>query len=123
MYCVSFVLIRTGRDTFIDEPDYMARGPGVTPEATRWLYEHGVRVMGIDAWGWDRPLWMQAREALASGKPGVFWAAHQTDLAYCQIERVANLSQLPATGFTVACFPLRLVGASAAPARVVALIN
>ena len=120
---LDIVLIRTGRDTFIDEPDYMARGPGVTPEATRWLYEHGVRVMGIDAWGWDRPLWMQAREALASGKPGVFWAAHQTDLAYCQIERVANLSQLPATGFTVACFPLRLVGASAAPARVVALIN
>ncbi len=120
---LDIVLIRTGRDAFIDEPDYMARGPGVTPEATRWLYEHGVRVMGIDAWGWDRPLWMQARDALASRKPGVFWAAHQTDLAYCQIERVANLSQLPATGFTVACFPLRLVGASAAPARVVALIN
>src|SRR4051812_41121501 len=120
---LDIVLIRTGRDTFIDEPDYMARGPGVTPEATRWLYDQGVRVMGIDAWGWDRPLWMQARDALASGKPGVFWAAHQADLAYCQIERLANLSQLPATGFTVACFPLRLVGASAAPARVVAIID
>ena len=120
---LDIVLIRTGRDTFIDEPDYMARGPGVTAEATWWLYEHGVRVMGIDAWGWDRPLWMQAQEALASGKPGVFWAAHQTDLAYCQIERLANLVQLPATGFTVACFPLRLVGASAAPARVVAIID
>ena len=120
---LDIVLIHTGRDAFIDEPDYMARGPGVTAEATRWLYEHGVRVMGIDAWGWDRPLWMQAREALASGRPGVFWAAHQADLAYCQIERLANLVQLPATGFTVACFPLRLVGASAAPARVVAVID
>ena len=29
------------------------RGPGVSAEATRWLYERGVRVMGIDAWGWD----------------------------------------------------------------------
>ena len=120
---LDIVLIHTGRDAFIDELDYMARGPGVTPEATRWLYEHGVRVMGIDAWGWDRPLWMQAQEALASGRPGVFWASHQTDLAYCQIERLANLAQLPATGFTVACFPLRLVGASAAPARVVAIID
>ena len=29
--------------------DYMARGPGVTADATRWLFEQGVRVMGIDA--------------------------------------------------------------------------
>ena len=49
------VLVRTGRDAFYAEPDYMARGPGVTAEATRWLYEQGVRVMGIDAWGWDAP--------------------------------------------------------------------
>jgi hypothetical protein len=40
-----------------------------------------------------------------------------------QIERLANLDKLPATGFTVACFPLRLVGASAAPARVVAILG
>ena len=33
-------------------------------EATRWLYEQGVRVMGIDAWGWDAPLDKQAAEAL-----------------------------------------------------------
>jgi kynurenine formamidase len=117
------VLIRTGRDRFYDEPDYMARGPGVTAQATRWLYERGVRVMGIDAWGWDRPLYMQAQEALASGKPGVFWEAHQCGLAYSQIERLANLDQLPPTGFTVACFPLKLVGASGAPARVVAILD
>jgi kynurenine formamidase len=44
-------------------------------------------------------------------------------LAYSQIERLANLDQLPAHGFTVACFPLRLKGASAAPARVVAILD
>jgi kynurenine formamidase len=117
------VLISTGRDAFVDEPDYMARGPGVTADATRWLYERGVRLMGIDAWGWDQPLWMQARDALNARQQGVFWAAHQVDLAYCQLERLANLAELPATGFTVACFPLRLVGASAAPARVVGIIG
>jgi kynurenine formamidase len=42
---------------------------------------------------------------------------------YCQIERLHNLGELPATGFTVACFPLRIVGASAAPARVVAIVD
>jgi kynurenine formamidase len=116
------VLIRTGRDAFYDEPDYMIRGPGVSAAATLWLYEAGIRVMGIDAWGWDRPLNLEAQEALASGKPGVFWAAHQADLPYSQIERLANLDQLPSCGFTVACFPLRLVGGSAAPARVVAIL-
>ena len=117
------VLIRTGRDAFYGQPDYMQRGPGVSAVGTRWLYDRGVRVMGIDAWGWDRPLHLQAEEALASGRSGTFWAAHQADLAYSQIERLANLDQLPPTGFTVACFPLRLVGGSAAPARVVAILD
>ena len=67
-----------------------------SPEATRWLYERGVRVMGIDAWGWDGPLDRQAREALARQEPGVFWAAHQCDLPYSQIERLVNLGALPA---------------------------
>ena len=120
---LDIVLVRTGRDAFLNETDYMARGPGVSAAATHWLYERGVRVMGIDAWGWDRPLWMQAEEAKASGGAGIFWAAHQADLAYSQIERLANLDQLPPTGFEVACFPLRLVGGSAAPARVVAVLG
>ena len=117
------VLVRTGRDAFLDSPDYMARGPGVSAEATHWLHDRGVRVMGVDAWGWDRPLHLQAEEALAAGRKGIFWAAHQANLDYSQIERLANLDQLPPTGFTVACFPLRLVGASAAPARVVAMVE
>jgi kynurenine formamidase len=117
------VLVRTGRDAFYAELDYAARGPGVSASATRWLHDRGVRVMGIDAWGWDRPLHLEAHEALERGEPGIFWAAHQADLAYSQIERLANLDQLPATGFTVACFPLRLVGGSAAPARVVGIVD
>ncbi len=117
------VLVRTGRDAFYGEPDYIARGPGVTAEATRWLWERGVRVMGIDAWGWDRPLHIQAEEAKQRQEPGVFWEAHQCDLPYSQIERLVNLGALPRPhGFKVACFPLRLVGGSAAPARVVAIV-
>jgi kynurenine formamidase len=116
------VLIHTGRDAYYHEPDYMARGPGVTATATRWLYEQGVRVMGIDAWGWDAPLHLQAERAKASGEPGVFWAAHQADLAYSQIERLVNLADLPSHGFQLACFPLRIEHASAAPARVVAIV-
>jgi kynurenine formamidase len=116
------VLVRTGRDAHVEEAHYIALGPGVTAAATRWLFDRGVRVMGIDAWGWDGPLHLQAQEALERDEPGIFWAAHQCDLPYCQIERLVNLGELPATGFQVACFPLRVVGASAAPSRVVGLV-
>ena len=87
---LDIVLIRTGRDAFLDAPDYMIKGPGVTAEATRRLYELGTRVMGIDAWGWDAPLHLEAEWAKAKGEPGVFWAAHQCDLAYSQIERLVQ---------------------------------
>jgi kynurenine formamidase len=117
------VLVHTGRDRFYGRADYMALGPGVTAEATRWLFEQGVRVMGIDAWSWDRPLHIEAADALDRTEGGIFWAAHQCDLPYSQIERLYGLAQLPPTGFRVACFPLRLVGASAAPARVVAILD
>jgi kynurenine formamidase len=116
------VLVRTGRDEFLDAPDYMIRGPGVTAQATHWLFDRGVRVMGIDAWGWDAPLNLQAEQARESDEQGIFWAAHQADLPYCQIERLAGLDALPPTGFDVSCFPLKVVGGSAGPARVVAIL-
>jgi kynurenine formamidase len=120
---LDIVLLRTGRDAFYGQSDYVLRGCAVSPEATRWLYERGVRVMGIDAWGWDGPLDRQAREALARREPGVFWAAHQCDLPYSQIERLVNLGSLPPVGFKVACFPLKIRGGSAGPARVVAIVT
>ncbi|MEA2331920.1 MAG: hypothetical protein QOH58_2058 [Thermoleophilaceae bacterium] len=120
---LDIVLVHTGRDARYGDAGYIALGPGVTQAATRWLWERGVRVMGIDAWGWDAPLHMQAQEALERDEPGVFWAAHQADLPYAQIERLVNLAELPATGFKVACFPLRITGGSAAPARVVAILD
>src|SRR5205823_1509445 len=119
---LDIVLVHTGRDAFHRELDYIARGPGVTAAATHWLFERGVRVMGIDAWGWDAPLHLQAQAALERDEPGVFWAAHQADLPYCQIERLVNLGALPARGFTVCCFPLKVVGGSAGPARAVAIV-
>ncbi len=120
---LDIVLVRTGCDARYKDPDYTRRGCGVTAEATRWLYEQGVRVMGIDAWGWDRPLHLQAEEALRRGEKGIFWAAHQVDLAYSQIERLMNLGSLPPFGFQVSCFPLKIHRGSAAPARVVAILG
>jgi kynurenine formamidase len=119
---LDIVLMHTGRDAHYRDSDYMRYGPGVSAEATHWLHDRGIRVMGIDAWGWDRPLHLQAEDAIREQRSGIFWEAHQSDLEYSQIERMVNLGALPATGFTVSCFPLRVARGSGAPARVVAMV-
>lgn len=117
------VLVRTGCDQFLDQPDYMFQGCGVSGEATAWLVARGVRTMGIDAWGWDVPLDLQAEDARIRDEAGVFWRAHQADLAYSQIERLCNLGALPLTGFKVACFPLKIERGSGGPCRAVAIVD
>lgn len=119
------VLIRTGNDRFWGRRDYFESGPGMSAAATRWLIDQGVRLMGIDSWGWDRPLRQMAREARETGREDLFWEAHfvGVDREYCHIERLANLGELPPTGFTVCAFPLKVKRGSAGPARVVALIE
>jgi kynurenine formamidase len=119
------VLVRTGNDRLWGRRDYFDTGPGMSAEATRWLIDQGVRLMGIDSWGWDRPLAQMAREARKTGRGDLFWEAHfvGVDREYCHIERLANLGSIPSTGFTVCAFPLKVKRGSAGPARVVALLD
>lgn len=121
----NIVLIQTGNDRLLGRPEYFSTGPGVSADATHWLLDQGVRVTGIDAWGWDFPLQQQASQAIAEGRSDIFWAAHYVGVEreYCHMERLANLDQLPPTGFTVCAFPLKVVGGSAGPSRVVALVE
>ncbi len=118
---LDIVLVKNGQDKHSGSEDYRKYGCGVSAAATSWLYDKGVRVMGIDAWGWDAPLHLQAEKALKENRTGIFWQSHQADIAYSQIERLVNLSALPAHGFKVACFPLKIKRGSGAPARVVAV--
>ena len=87
--------------------------------------EQVIKVMGIDAWGWDAPLAVQAENARASNRSDVFRAAHYVGVEkeYCHMERLANLDQLPSTGVTVCAFPLKVKGGSADPTRAVAMID
>ena len=94
-------------------------------EATRWILDHGVKVTGIDSWGWDVPLPQAARQARSSHRKNLFWQGHYVGVEkeYCHLERLTNLNELPPFGFTVCCFPLKVRGGSAGPARVVALVD
>lgn len=119
------VLIRTGRDHLNGQKEFPQVGTGVSASATRWLIEQGINVMGIDQWGWDLPLPYMIKQAKLHADQHLFWQAHLVgkELEYCHMEQLVNLSALPATGFKVCVFPLKIVGASAAPARVVAILD
>jgi kynurenine formamidase len=119
------VLIQTGNAAHYGTPDYFTRGTGMSAAATRWILEQGVKVTGIDSWTWDVPLAGAAAEARRSGRRDVFWQAHYVglDREYCHLERLVNLEQLPPFGFTLCCFPLKVRGGSAGPARVVAILE
>ena len=119
------VLIQTGNDQYLGNRSYFSRGPGVSAAATRWILDHGVRLTGIDSWGWDAPLIHQAKVAQETGQTDLFWEAHYvgTEKEYCHIERLANLDKLPSKGFTICAFPLKVRGGSAGPSRVVAMVD
>lgn len=120
------VLVQTGADKLWGQADYYVAGAGMSAEATRWLIEQGVRVMGIDAWNWDAPFWAMRQRFQRTGDASVIWEAHRVgmDEEYCQIERLANLDLLPQPfGFTVSCFPVKVRGGSAGWSRVVAMFD
>jgi kynurenine formamidase len=119
------VLIMTGRDKHMGTKDFFLKGTGMSADATAWLIAQGVKVMGIDQWGWDLPLPYLVRQAKEQKNPALFWEAHLVgiDKEYCHMEQLTGLDQLPYSGFKVSCFPLKIKGASAGPARVVALLD
>jgi kynurenine formamidase len=121
----TIVLIRTGRDRYMGTKQFWKIGTGMSAAATEWLLDRGVTVMGIDQWGWDLPFEAQIAKSRSIGDDTLFWEAHRVGQRrpYWHMEQLTNLGALPPHGFEVAVFPLKIVGASAAPARVVALVR
>ena len=119
------VLIMTGRDKLMGTKDFFYKGTGMSAEATSWLIDQGVKVMGIDQWGWDLPLPYVVEKAKKEDNADLFWEAHLVGVQkeYCHMEQLTGLDQLPLSGFKVAAFPLKIKGASAGPARVVAILD
>lgn len=120
------VLLHTGADKYFGSRDYMSKFPGVTAEAIEWFLERGIRVIGIDALGFDRPYLAMLKDFLTDKNKTVLWPAHfcGRNREYAHIERLANLDKLPqAFNFKVACFPVRIKDAGASFARVVAMLE
>ena len=113
------VLNHTGAGAYNTEERYRTDHPGMSAEATRWLIDRGVRMMGCDAITFDPPVWAMFEKRR-------FWEAHRVmwDEEYWHLENLMNLDKIGrAHGFQLCVLPVKWVGTTAAPVRAVALVE
>jgi hypothetical protein len=122
---LEIVVVNTAAGKRYGQDDYVTGGCGMGYDATMYLLERGVRLTGTDGWSWDAPF-VHTREAYeATGNAGLIWEGHKAgrDIGYCHLEKLHNLEVLPPTGFTIACFPMKIRAASAGWTRAVAIFE
>ena len=122
---LDIVVVNTRAGARYGHDDYVSAGCGMGYEATMYLLERGVRLTGTDAWSWDAPFVHTARKYADSKDAGLVWEGHKAGrhIGYCHLEKLHNLESLPASGFTVCCFPVKIRGASAGWTRAVAILD
>lgn len=119
------VVVNTRAGSRYGHDDYLQSGCGMGMEATLYLLERGVRLTGTDAWSWDAPFSHTAQKYAESHDARLIWEGHKAgrEIGYCHLEKLHNLEALPAFGFTVSCFPVKIRQASAGWTRAVAIIE
>jgi len=117
---LDIVLLRTDAAKQRTDKAYLANHPGMTKESVHYVLDRGVKVMGIDAIGFDPPVAKMFERRK-------FWEAHRVmrEREYYHLENLCNLHEIPPPyhSFTVSVLPVKWRGASAAPVRAVAIIN
>lgn len=116
----SIVMIATGWDSrwpdqkrYMNERNGVKHFPGIHPDAAAYLAKDR-KVAGI---GIDTP-------SVDYGPSAKFETHHLTmPLNVFHIENAANLTMLPASGFTIVVAPIKLAGGSGGPTRVFALFR
>ncbi len=122
---LEIVVVNTAAGARYGQPDYVPTGCGMGREATLYLTSRGIRVVGTDAWSWDAPFVHTAKRFAETADASIIWEGHKSgrEIGYCQIEKLANLETLPASGFTVICFPVKVKAGSAGWTRAVAIVD
>ncbi|MEE6295418.1 cyclase family protein [Georgenia wangjunii] len=108
---------RTTQEDMLNNDDDGPHSPGMSAECARWVAEEsplcgiGVETVGTDAGaasGFD-PMFPCHSFLMGNGKYG--------------LAQLQNLDRLPVTGAVVVASPLKIVGGSGSPARVLALVE
>jgi kynurenine formamidase len=122
---LDIVVVNTSAGKKYGQDDYVSSGCGVGYDATIFLLEQGVKVTGTDGWSWDAPFVHTKEKYLETGDASLIWEGHKAgrDMCYCHLEKLHNLEVLPATGFTISCFPHKVRAGSAGWTRAVAIFD
>lgn len=118
------VLLYTGCDKLFGTPKYFSDYPALDISSIDYLLDRGVKIFGIDTMGIDRPYKFMIREFIEKKDPSCLWPVHfyGRKRSFIHIERLTNLEKLPASGFKIVCFPVKIRKTAAAWARVVAIL-
>jgi len=120
------VFIQTGADKLWGTEEYLTEFPGMGAEATKFLVNQGIKIIGTDAYGFDKPFAEMARRFEETGDSHELWPAHFAgrEVEYCQIEKMANLDALPRrTGIRVTAQPIVIENASGGWVRPIAHVE
>ena len=122
---LEIVVVNTRAGSRYGEDDDVDVGCGMGKAATLFLLEQGVRVTGTDAWSWDVPFSVTKARLADGASPEIIWEGHRAgrEIGYCHIEKLSNLESLPADGFMIACFPVKVHQGSAGWTRAVAIFE
>ena len=122
---LEIVVVNTRAGAAYGTAEYVSAGAGMGRAATLYLLERGVRVTGTDAWSWDAPFVHTKEKFQRTGDASLIWEGHKAgrEIGYCHLEKLHNLEALPPDGFTIACFPVKIRGASAGWTRAVAILD
>lgn len=96
---------------------------GMSREATKYLVENGVKIIGIDTPGFDSPFEDMLEEYLETKNNDYLWPAHLygREKEYCHIENLYLDDFYLKKDFNISCFPIKVKKSSAAWVRVVAM--
>jgi arylformamidase len=113
-----FILFFTGWQDKWNTPDYFTDCPIPTKEAANWLSRFPLKGLGIDAFSLDRI--DSASTVCEESLPNHHVFLRKEILL---IENLCNLDQLPDSGFTFQCFPLKIEQTDGSPVRAVGMIG
>ncbi len=108
------VLLATGWDRKFSTPEYHTH-PYLSLEAARWLLDRRVKMVGVDFFSADLPVFQRPK--------GFDWPVHHLLLGNGVLiaENLANLTALQGRRLTIGAFPLKIKGGDGAPARIFAV--
>ena len=109
--------VRTTQEEMINNTETGPHSPGLSAECARWVAEESpLQGMGVETVGTDAG-------AAHSFDPNFPCHAYLMGADKYGLTQLQNLDQLPPTGAVVIASPLKIVGGSGSPARVLALVE